>query len=114
MPKGYQYNKRDDNEPQIIEVLRRFGYVSFEETETDAFMSRGMYRNCSKDAGRDLEVMDERGYFMVEVKDGDKPPSKRQLTPREKKMSLWCTAMGIPYYVVETPERMAEILNDRH
>ena len=115
MPKGYQYNRRDENEPLIIEVLNRSGYVGFEAVVKDksAIGARGFYMNMSKDAGCDLFVWDERGFFAVEVKNPEQPPSKRKLTPRELIFKHLCDAFSVPHYVVETPEYMAEILNGR-
>jgi hypothetical protein len=41
---------------------------------------------------------------IVEVKDGDKPPSQRRLTKRELATQARCEAAGLPYYVVLSPE----------
>lgn len=60
--------RRDDNEKEIVVALRKAGaYVSF------------------LDAPCDLLVGYKGRVILLEVKDGNKPPSARKLTPNEQK-----------------------------
>ena len=62
----------DANQPRVVEVLRGVG-ASVEPTH---MMGRGF---------PDLVVGFRGRTYLLEVKDGNKPPSKRQLTPDEQK-----------------------------
>lgn len=60
--------RRDDNEKEIVIALRKAGaYVSF------------------LDEPCDLLVGYQGKIVLIEVKDGNKPPSARKLTPNEQK-----------------------------
>lgn len=60
--------KRDDNEKEIVVALRKAGaYVSFIDEPCD------------------LIVGYQGKTILFEVKDGNKPPSARKLTPNEQK-----------------------------
>jgi len=60
--------KRDDNEKEIVVALRKAGaYVSFIDEPCD------------------LIVGYQGKTILLEVKDGNKPPSARKLTPNEQK-----------------------------
>lgn len=73
--------KRDDNEKEIVVALRKAGaYVSFIDEPCD------------------LIVGYQGKTILLEVKDGNKPPSARKLTEREQKFHDEWT--GGPLYVV--------------
>jgi hypothetical protein len=60
--------RRDDNEQEIVKALRKAGaHVAYLDTPADLLVG---YR------GRTI---------ILEVKDGNKPPSARKLTPNEQK-----------------------------
>jgi hypothetical protein len=62
--------RRDDNEKQIIDALRRCGaYV----------------KAINDDGTFDLLVAYNKRTFLLEIKDGDKAPSARKLTDAEQK-----------------------------
>ena len=74
-----------------------------------ALRARGWSVRVTSDIGKgfpDLTIMrlDDgwwRGH-LIEVKDGAKPKSKRQLTPDEIEMHDWLRAAGASVVVVET------------
>ena len=115
MSRKYNPDNPDKNLHLITDVLIRFGYVDFESVVKDqsAINSRGWFERPSSMLGRDVQVYDEAGQFVVEVKNPELPPNKRKLTAREQITMHLCLAFGVPHYVVETPEQMAEILNRR-
>lgn len=57
---------RDSNEPEIIKALRKAGCSVLQLDTVDLLVGRG------------------GANYLLEVKDGEKPPSKRKLTEREK------------------------------
>jgi hypothetical protein len=78
--------RTDTNQPEIVEALRAAG-----ATVQHLHM---VGQGCP-----DL-LVGRQGYtFLIEVKDGDKPPSKRKLTDREKIWHFWWD--GVPVDVVE-------------
>lgn len=97
MPNRFAVGHRDLNEPLITAVLLRagLGYILLREGD-----------------GADILVKDAPMYF-VEVKNPQQPPNKRRLTNDELVLQLECINRGIGYYVIETPEQMAEIVNAR-
>ena len=98
MPNRHAVGHRDTNEKFITPVLTAAGknYIQLHEGD-----------------GADLLVIDAPMYF-VEIKNPEVKPSDRKLTPSELVLQSLCNAKGIGYYVIETPEQMADILNERN
>lgn len=86
--------KRDDGESEIVGALREAGAVVRIITQGDGIP--------------DL-LVGYRGFtILMEVKDGDKPPSKRKLTPAEEKFFMeWEGGMLV---VVNSVEEALEVL----
>lgn len=87
------YNKggRDDNEKEIREYLdvRNIRYIQLRPGD-----------------GADLIIgINPMEYW--EIKNPAQPPSKRKLTDDERELLDYCTAMHIPYVVIETVEDAA-------
>jgi len=85
------------NEPLITAVLSRagIGYILLREGD-----------------GADILVKDFPMFF-VEVKNPSQRPSDRKLTSDELTLQAECKAGGIDFYVIETPEEMADVINER-
>lgn len=96
MPPRFARGNRDKNEPLITEVLRRMNVV---------------YALLPEGAGADLLVY-LSPLYLVEVKNPNVPKSDRKLTDKELEVQAYCEERKIPYYVVETPEEMADIVKD--
>jgi len=79
----------DDNQPDIVEGLRRCGCFVHSLADIGG--------GCP-----DLLVGFQRRTILLEVKDGRKPPSERQLTPDEKKWHRAWKDKGGELYVVES------------
>lgn len=78
---SYNYNKRDGNEPQIIEF-----YESI----------RAGWHRLPAGAGRDLDVTWRGTLYVVEVKIS----KNERLTRIEKEFQAWCKTHNIPYNIV--------------
>ena len=89
--------KRDDNEPLIVEALQKAG---------------AMVVKLAKPV--DLLVGHRGTWLLMEVKDGDKIPSKQRLTDDQFKFVGKCSTFGLPVAVVKTPEEALAALTGRH
>jgi Holliday junction resolvase len=67
-----KYGKIDDNQTQIVKNLRKLGY--------SVAVTSGLAKGFP-----DIIVGKNGKNWMIEIKDGDKPPSKRTLTDPEIK-----------------------------
>ena len=90
--------KVDRNQPEIVEALRKIGAsVLHTHTIPNSF---------------DILVGYKGVNYIMEIKDGELPPSKKKLTPGELKFKeSW---KGGNYYVVESVEDAIEIINNKH
>lgn len=83
--------RRDDNETEIVKALRKAGaYVAYIDSPCD------------------LIVGFQNRTVLLEVKDGNKPPSARKLTPNEQKFHDEWT--GGPLHVVTCIEEALDTL----
>ena len=57
----------------------------------------------------DFLVMHDGRLYLIEVKDPDQPPSKRELTDEEKELERKLLRNHCRLYVVETPEELLEL-----
>ena len=74
---GYRRNAVDANQAQIVEDLRQLGLsVATTSQAGDGFP--------------DIIVAYKGFNYMIEIKDGNKPPSQQKLTPKQRKFhSKW-------------------------
>ncbi len=92
-------SKTDKNQAQIVEYFRKAGaHVLLTHQLKNAF---------------DLLVGYRGRLFIVEVKDGTLPPSKRKLTEGEKRCSEAFSRVGVSYHIVESIEDAERLLKDR-
>ena len=78
-----RYAKRiDANQPEIVSGLRHMGAAVW-VLSTPA----------------DLLVGARGRFLTAEIKDGEKPPSRRQLTPEEAAYAGTCERLGLPHFV---------------
>ena len=87
--------KTDANQTQVTSALRAAGA----QVQSLAAVGKGV---------PDLLVKYQSTFYLIEVKDGRKPPSKRQLTPDQVKWhEEWkCAFLG----VVENPEQALKFI----
>ena len=91
-----QAARRDANHADIRDELRKAGAVVAD--------------TASLGGGFPDLVVGWRGVIMLlEIKDGNKPPSKRKLTPDE--VEFFKTWNGFPVYVVESFEDAARLVD---
>lgn len=94
MSNRHSAGSRDHNEPEILAVIRQYGIDYL-------LMPEGM--------GFDV-LLFLSPLHCVEIKNPERPPSARKLTPVEQARKDVCDGLGIPYRVIETPEEMAELI----
>jgi hypothetical protein len=87
--------KIDVNQPAIVQTLRSLG-VSVQHLHA-------VGAGCP-----DLLCALAGVNFLVEVKDGEKAPSKQALTPDQL---TWHAAWNAPVYVVNSVEKAIEVVN---
>lgn len=84
----------DDNHKEITDALRDIGAT----VQSLAALGQGV---------PDLLVARQGGLWLMEVKDGKKPPSKRKLTPDEE---AWIAAWAAPVHIVESIEQALAVV----
>ena len=85
----------DSNQKEIVEALRKAGA---------SVLIVSMLKNCF-----DILVGFKGVNFIMEIKDGSKPPSQRKLTEGEAKFKeSW---RGGPYYIVYSIEEALKIIS---
>lgn len=87
--------KIDRNQPEIVQALRKIGCT----VQTLAAIGRGV---------PDLLVARNGGLWLIEVKDGEKPPSARKLTPDQIE---WHKNWASPVYVVNSVDEAIAVVS---
>lgn len=94
MSKGSKYGRVDDNQKQVVQNLRKCGY------------SVAILSNVGKGVP-DILVGAKGRNYLFELKDGDKVPSQRKLTPDEIKFfDQWKGQVEVAH----TAEEIIEII----
>lgn len=88
--------KIDANQPEIVKALRKAGAT----VQTLAAVGKGV---------PDLLVAKSGSLWLVEVKDGSKPPSQRKLTPDQVE---WHSKWASPVYVVNNIEEALKVISN--
>lgn len=78
----------DSNQPEIIAALRKLGA---------AVLVTSQLKNAF-----DILVGFRSQLWIMEIKDGSKPPSQRKLTSGEQKCKIGFESVGVSYNVVES------------
>ena len=88
--------RKDDNHDDIVNALRKIGAVVISIHQLkDAF---------------DILVAYRGKLFVVEIKDGNKPPSKRKLTEGEVKCKNKLEGVGVTYNIVYSVDEAIELV----
>lgn len=88
--------KVDSNQPDIVKTLRRLGAV---------VLITSQLKNAF-----DILVGFRGKLYIVEIKDGSLPPSKRKLTPGELKCKEKFESVGIKYHVINSVNEAIEMI----
>ncbi len=92
-------SKKDSNHAEIVKTLRAIGAHVQDVSQL---------KNCF-----DILVGYRGRLFIMEVKDGKKPPSARQLTPGEMKCKQDFERVGVTYHIVLSVEQAIEIVTEK-
>lgn len=86
----------DDNQAEVVKALRKIGAV----VTPIHMVGKGV---------ADLLVSFRQCWLVLEVKDGAKPPSARELTPDEKR---WIGEQKAPVFIVNSPVEAVRFLQE--
>jgi Holliday junction resolvase len=89
----------DQNQKQIVSALRKKGAV---------VLILSNVKNAF-----DLLVGYKGQLFIIEVKNGELPPSQRKLTKGELKCKAMFEAVGVTYHVIESVEQAINLINEK-
>ena len=86
----------DANQPEIVKALRKRGaFVLITSQLKNAF---------------DLLVGYNGKLYIVEVKDGNKPPSQRKLTEGEQRCKYALESVGVTYHIINSVDEALKML----
>lgn len=88
--------KVDTNQREIVAVLREMGA---------AVIITSMLKNAF-----DILVGYQGNLYMVEIKDGTKPPSARKLTDGEAKCRDLFESVGVTYHIITSVDQALAML----
>lgn len=94
MPYG-AFQKQDANSPELDRAARGVGAEVLE---------------MPREAGFDRLIAYNGKLYVVEHKDGEKPPSKRRLTPNEERVRDALARAGVDYHVVKDRAELLAVL----
>ena len=92
-------SKTDDNHDEIRTAFRKVGAVV-----VDTYMLKNAF---------DMLVAFRGELYIVEVKDGEKPPSKQKLTPGEIDCMNNLKRAGVDYHIVTSTDEAMELIGVR-
>lgn len=95
MRNGYA-QRIDSNQKEIVKALRGVGAYVVPVHSVKEF--------C------DIVVAYKSNTYIVEIKDGSKPPSQKRLTPGELKCKEGFNNVGVEYHVIESVDEALELL----
>jgi hypothetical protein len=91
-------NRKDANHAAIAQLLRQIGAHVIDAAAAAPVL------------GFDLLVVYRGQTYIMEVKDGSKPPSERQLTPNEQEQQAALTRHGVMYHVVLSEDDALKVI----
>jgi hypothetical protein len=90
-------NRKDANHAAIAQLLRQVGAHVIDAAVAPAL-------------GFDLLVVYRGRTYIMEVKDGSKPPCERQLTPNEQEQQAALERHGVKYHVVLSEDEALRVI----
>ena len=91
-----KFARVDNNQKEIVEFLRKEGaIVKHVHTVKNLF---------------DIIVFHNSKIYCVEVKDGNKPPSSRKLTPGEEQCKEDMESVGVKYWIISSKEEALKMI----
>jgi hypothetical protein len=90
-------NRKDANHAAIARLLQQVGAHVIDAAAAPTL-------------GFDLLVAYRGKIYIMEVKDGSKPPSERQLTPNEQEQQAALTRHGVMYHIVLSEDDALKVI----
>jgi len=87
--------RADDNQAEIVQALLRMGATV-------------QHLHSVGDGCPDIVCGFKNKNYLIEIKDGNKPPSRRKLTPVQER---WHRLWAGQHAVVKTPEEAVRVIN---
>ena len=94
----HRARRKDANHAEIVRALHQLGAVVFDVSEVAGL-------------GFDILILHRGQTCIAEIKDGDKPPSRRRLTESEETARDLCEAQGVPYYILKSTADALRLVN---
>ncbi len=89
-------SKIDANQPEIVKALRKAGAT---------VLITSQLKNAF-----DILIGYQSSIYIVEIKDGNKPPSQRKLSPGEQKCKTDFERVGCNYNVITSIEEALKLI----
>ena len=96
MSRKYSIDSIDSNHTEIVDTFRSLGCIVTSTTCVKRF--------C------DMVVAYKGLYLLVEVKDGEKPPSQRKLTPKEQEYHLEVASVGCKVHIIKSNKEAINLI----
>ena len=88
----------DANQPEIVKALRKAGAVVIITSQLKNFA--------------DILVAHDGQLYIVEIKDGNKPPSQRKLTPGEEACKIKLNGVKVDYHIITNIDEALELIKN--
>lgn len=88
--------RKDANDAKLARLARQLG---------------AFWLSMEPGQGFDALIFHRGRVFIAEIKDGDKPPSRQQLTETEKKCLSICKAHGVNYNILRNEDDLLTLLS---
>jgi len=105
MAHSYTRSSTDANQPEIVDALRAYEEEGLENPVV-------IIVTCTKKFCDVIAVFNSK-IFLIEIKDGSKPPSQRRLTPGEEEAKAKLAKVGVTIHLVNNEEEAINVIKTK-